>query len=80
MNLKKKHADFFDKYGPTAQAILRELLTKYEQLGASQFVMPDVLQVPPISEHGSIQEIAQLFGGPALLRQAVIEMQVMLYA
>jgi type I restriction enzyme R subunit len=78
-NLKKKQAQFFGQYSPIARAILEELLAKYEELGASQFVIPDVLQVPPISELGTIQEIAMEFGGAGPLREAVIKLQEMLY-
>ena len=78
-NVKKTQAAFFDQYSPSARAILEELLSKYEELGASQFVIPDVLQVPPISELGTIQEIANEFGGAGPLRQAVIQLQEILY-
>lgn len=78
-NLKAKQSAFFDQFSPTARAILEELLAKYEELGASQFIIPDVLQVPPISEHGSIQEIVAEFGGAGPLREAVIKLQEMLY-
>ena len=40
---------FWDQYSPEARAILDELLEKYAAYGAAQFVMPDVLEVPPIS-------------------------------
>lgn len=78
-NLRKRQAEFFDQYGATARMILEELLAKYEEVGASQFVIPDVLQVPPISERGSIQEIASEFGGPVQLRHAVTKLQELLY-
>lgn len=78
-NVKKTQAAFFEQYSPSARAILEELLSKYEELGASQFVIPDVLQIPPISELGTIQEIAETFGGPAVLKQAVTQLQELLY-
>ena len=80
LNLKKQQAAFFEQYSPAARAILEELLSKYEELGASQFVIPDVLQVPPISDRGTVQEIALEFGGAGALRAAVIKLQEMLYA
>jgi type I restriction enzyme, R subunit len=43
-------------------------------------VIPDVLKVPPISEYGNVIEIAGLFGGPDKLREAVHELQSLLYA
>jgi hypothetical protein len=36
--------------------------------------------VPPLSERGTPVEIAGLFGGPAQLRQAVTELQALIYS
>jgi type I restriction enzyme, R subunit len=36
--------------------------------------------VPPISQHGNVIEIAEMFGGPEQLRSAVGELQQLLYA
>ena len=55
--------------------MLEELLEKYAEHGDAQFVLPDVLQVPPISEHGTVGEIIRLFGGAEQLREAVNELQ-----
>jgi type I restriction enzyme R subunit len=78
--VKKEEKNFFDKYGPDARAILADLLEKYAEHGAAQFVIPDVLKVPPISDRGNVIEIAQLFGGPEKLKDAVAELQALLYA
>jgi type I restriction enzyme R subunit len=78
--LRLKKQDFFDKYGPEARTILDALLEKYTEHGTAQFVLPGVLQVPPLSEHGNVLEIAGLFGGPDRLREAVAELQTLLYA
>jgi type I restriction enzyme, R subunit len=78
--VKKEERSFFDKYGPEAQTILSDLLEKYAEHGTAQFVIPDVLKVPPISERGNVIEIARLFGGPEKLREAVNELQALLYA
>jgi type I restriction enzyme R subunit len=78
--LRKEKKDFFDQYGPEARAILNALLDKYADHGTAQFVIPDVLKVPPISEHGNVIEIAGLFGGAEKLRAAVNELQTLLYA
>jgi len=48
--------------------------------GTAQFAIPDVLKVPPISERGNVIEIAQFFGGPEKLKEAVNELQTLLYA
>ena len=72
--VRKEERDFFDKFGTEAKAILADLLEKYAEHGTAQFVIPDVLKVPPISERGNVIEIAELFGGPDELRQAVAEL------
>ena len=78
--MRHDRQDFFDRYGPEARAILDELLDKYAEHGTAQFVLPDVLKVPPISEHGTISEISMAFGGPVQLREAVTQLQTLLYA
>jgi type I restriction enzyme R subunit len=78
--VKKEEKIFFEKYGLAARAILADLLEKYAEHGTAQFVIPDVLKVPPISARGNVIEIARLFGGPEELRQAVAELQALLYA
>ncbi len=78
--LKSERKDFFDQYGPEARQILEELLEKYADHGNAQFVLPDVLHVPPLSGHGTVREISAAFGGPDKLRQAVTDLQNLLYA
>ena len=78
--VKKEEKTFIDKSGPEARYILADLLEKYAEHGTAQFVIPDVLKVPPISERGNVIEIAQLFGGSEKLREAVAELQALLYA
>ena len=70
----------FDKYGPDARLILEELLEKYAAHGDAEFVLPDVLKVPPISRHGQVGDIVRLFGGAERLREAVADLQAQLYA
>ncbi|MCB2141390.1 DEAD/DEAH box helicase family protein [bacterium] len=78
--LRSEKQDFFDQYGPEARNILCELLDKYTEHGTAQFVIPDVLEVPPISEHGNILQIARYFGGEDQLIEAVRQLQTLLYA
>ncbi len=78
--VKKEEKLFFEKYGPEARAILSDLLEKYAEHGTAQFIIPDVLKVPPISERGNVIEIARLFGGAEQLKEAVDELQSLLYA
>jgi len=78
--LKLNKPDFFAHYSAEARIVLEELLDKYAEHGDAQFVLPDVLRVPPLSNHGQIAEIVHLFGGVDQLRSAVTELQNGLYA
>ena len=78
--LRTDRRDFFDQFGPDARQILDELLDKYTEHGTAQFVIPEVLELPPINSHGNVIEIAARFGGVEQLRQAVIQLQTLLYA
>lgn len=78
--LRKEKRDFFDKYGPEARQVLAEMLDKYIEYGTAQFQIPEILKVPPISERGTVPQIAALFGGADKMRAAVDEMQALLYA
>lgn len=77
--LKDHPEAFFGRYSGHARNILTALLDKYADHGADQFTIPDVLEVPPISEFGNIPEIVQFFGGTEQLWNAVTEMQRVLY-
>jgi type I restriction enzyme R subunit len=78
--LRTDRRDFFDQYSPEARAILNALLDKYAEHGAAQLTLPEVLEVPPISQHGNVVEIASKFGGTDQLVEAVRRLQVLLYA
>ena len=78
--LKADRKGFFERYSPKAREVLDQLLEKYAEFGDAQFVLPDVLKVPPLSAHGQVADIVQLFGGTEQLRSAVSEMQGLLYA
>jgi type I restriction enzyme, R subunit len=78
--LRETRKDFFDRYAPEARQVLDELVEKYAEHGDAQFVLPDVLHVPPLSRHGTVAEIVKLFGGAEQLRTAVTELQAQLYA
>jgi type I restriction enzyme R subunit len=71
---------FFNKFTNGAREVLNELLEKYVEFGTAQFQIPDILKVPPLTNHGNVIEIAELFGGPDQLRSAVGELQQLLYA
>lgn len=78
--VKKERAEFFAKFAPDAREVLNELLEKYAADGELQFTLPDVLKVPPISNRGNIPEIVGRFGNAEKLRDAVNELQTLLYA
>jgi type I restriction enzyme R subunit len=78
--LRNERKDFFERFAPGARQVLEELLEKYAEHGDAQFVLPDVLKVPPISNHGQVGDIVRLFGGAERLRAAVRELQGHLYA
>lgn len=78
--VKKQQAAFFAYYAPETREILSDLLEKYAGDGELQFTLPDVLKVPPISSRGNINEIIAKFGGAANLRNAVNQLQSLLYA
>ena len=78
--LRSERKDFFEKYGSEAQEILNELLDKYVQHGTAQFVVPEVLDVPPLSNHGNVMQIARHFSGEDKLVEAIHQLQTLLYA
>jgi type I restriction enzyme, R subunit len=71
---------FFERFTNGGREVLNELLEKYVEFGTAQFQIPDILKVPPISEHGNVMEIAAFFGGGEKLREALGELQQLLYA
>jgi type I restriction enzyme R subunit len=77
--LRKDHADFWERFKPEARQILNEILDKYIKHGAAQFKIPDILKIAPISDHGNVMEIAAKFDGPDKLRTAVEQLQALLY-
>ncbi len=77
--VKKKETAFFNYFRPEAREILNDLLEKYAADGEIQFTLPDVLKLPPISQHGNVNEIIGKFGGTEPLRQAVAQLQNFLY-
>ncbi len=78
--LRKAKPDFFDQYGADARAVLDAILEKYTEHGVGEFTLPSVLEVPPISSLGNLNEIAGRFGGAAKLMEAVDRLQEYLYA
>jgi type I restriction enzyme, R subunit len=78
--LRRDRKDFFERYSERARQVLNDILEKYIEYGTEEFKIPDILKVPPISERGTVLEIAGLFNGAEQLRGAVSEMQTLLYS
>ena len=77
--LKRQKKDFFDQYGADAKAILEILLDGYAQGGPQQLIMPASLKVKAVEKYGNVREIAAKFGGADKLKQAVEQLQTLLY-
>ena len=75
----QEDTDFFKQYNLFGQYVLGILLDKYSLHGPDELKIPDALNVPPISDHGNVAEIATSFGGPDRLRNAVKELQKLIY-
>ena len=78
--VRMEERKFFARYSAEARQILDELLDRYAEVGPSEFTLPHALQVPPVSTHGNVVEIAAKFGGAERLREALYELQNLLYA
>ncbi|MGO8950674.1 MAG: EcoAI/FtnUII family type I restriction enzme subunit R [Ktedonobacterales bacterium] len=78
--LRKEQRQFFARYAAEARAVLDAILDQYATYGPTELVLPDVLRLPAIAQRGNVLEIAELFGGPERLREAVTELQTLLYA
>ncbi|MDP9348934.1 MAG: DEAD/DEAH box helicase family protein [Gemmatimonadota bacterium] len=78
--VRREAREFFERYEGEAREILSELLEKYAEVGPSEFALPHALQVPPVSSHGNVSEIAAKFGGAERLREAIVQLQSLLYA
>ena len=78
--VKREENDFFARFGPDARAVLDALIEKYAEHGSAQFKLPDVLEVPPFNEWGNVIELASRFGGSRRLRDAVNDLQRLIYA
>ncbi len=77
--VRKGKMDAFDYLKPEAREVLDLLLEKYNDHGVDQLSNLHILEVPPISERGTVIEIADLFGGVDKLRRALNRLQEMLY-
>jgi type I restriction enzyme R subunit len=77
--VRKQKKDFFDRYGDKARQVLFDLLQKYEEHGPEDFAIPDVFKLPPFLQLGRPIQIAALFGGAEKMKEAVLELQGLVY-
>ena len=54
--MRTERRDFFARFEGAARQVLDELLPKCTEHGAAQFVIPEVLEVPPIRGVGARRE------------------------
>lgn len=78
--LRKEHRDWLAALVPGARAVLDDLLNKYAEHGISQLDDLRILEVSPLSEHGTPVEIAERFGGAEALRRTLEQLEAHLYA
>ena len=78
--LYRDHADFFNHYKPEARAMLNVILEKYIAGEAEDVSDTKLFKVPPLKDQGTFMELAKPFGGGSKVRNALQELQVLLYS
>lgn len=79
--LKKNKTEYFNQYTEKAREILSLALDKYVEFGVEQLAdLNTLLKLQPIANKGNVMEIAKEFGGIDKLRNAMNEIQTLLYA
>jgi type I restriction enzyme, R subunit len=77
--LQKNKSDFFSLYSEKAQHVLKMILEKYVDFGLNQ-IRPDIISAEPIRQEGNEIEIVNEFGGIDKYKQAIEQLQTLLYA
>jgi len=77
--LQKNKPDFFSLYSEKAQLVLKLILEKYVDFGLNQ-IRPDIISAEPIRREGNEIEIVNAFGGIDKYKQAIEQLQTLLYA
>jgi type I restriction enzyme R subunit len=78
--LRRDRKELFQRYSQPARQVLNDIMEKYIEYGTAEFKIPDILKVPPVSERGTVLEITAMFNGSENLRDAISEIQTLLYA
>ncbi|OFY84108.1 MAG: DEAD/DEAH box helicase [Bacteroidetes bacterium RIFCSPLOWO2_12_FULL_35_15] len=76
--LNKNKPDFFSLYSEKAQYVLQMILEKYVYFGLNQ-IRPDIISAEPIRQEGNEIEIVNEFGGMDKYKQAIEQLQTLLY-
>ena len=77
--LEKNKPDFFSLYSEKAQHVLKMILYKYVDFGLNQ-IRPDIISAEPIRQEGNEIEIVNEFGGIDKYKQAIEQLQALLYS
>ncbi len=79
--LKRRKKDFFEQYGQDAREILAILLDKYAEHGLKELEIPTTFKANrEFDSYGNVREIAEKFGGIPQLKEAVYQLQNLLYS
>ena len=79
--LKRRKKDFFEQYREDAREILGILLDKYAEHGVKELEMPTTFKANrEFDRYGNVREIAEKFGGIPQLKEAVYQLQNLLYS
>ncbi len=79
--LKRRKKDFFEQYEEDAREILGILLDKYAEYGVKELEMPTTFKANrEFESYGNVREIAERFGGIPQLKEAVYQLQNLLYS
>jgi type I restriction enzyme R subunit len=78
--LRKEHRAWLDAFVPAARVVLDDLLAKYAEHGVGQLDDLRVLEIAPLTRHGTPVEIAGRFGGADALREVLAGLEERLYA
>jgi type I restriction enzyme R subunit len=74
-----KKRNYFTKYGAQARKVLEALLDKYADEGIGHVEETQILTISPFTDIGTPMEIVRFFGGVDGYRQAVHELEAVLY-
>lgn len=76
---KVKNGNYFVKYGQKARAVIDALLDKYADAGIENIESMTVLKVNPFLQFGTLMEIVGFFGGKEEYKNALQEIENLLY-